>query len=174
MSSTIKGIEPAANEALAAIERKSGPSNFLRVMAHRPEAMEAFTRFYGVLMGPRAVLDRRIKEMVYLAVSYVNECAYCAAHHAKSAVAAGLSDNELREIETESNHHFSPREQAALRYARDLTRNASVGDSARYGVRELFSPDESVELTMIVGLANFTNRFNNGLDVPLDIARSAG
>jgi len=27
---------------------------------------------------------------------------------------------------------------------------------------------------MIVGLANFTNRFNNGLAVPIDISRSAG
>jgi alkylhydroperoxidase family enzyme len=74
MSYTIKGVEPAHNAALDAIEKKSGPNNFLRVMARRPEAMEAFTRFYGALMAPSSLLDRRLKEMVYLAVSFVNEC----------------------------------------------------------------------------------------------------
>jgi uncharacterized peroxidase-related enzyme len=174
MAYTIKGVEPAQNPVLAAIENKSGPNNFLRVMARRPEAMEAFSRFYGALMGPTALLDRRLREMIYLAVSFVNECSYCATHHTKSALTTGLSANEVREIEVENNQHFSPREQAALHYARELTRTASVGDDIRYRVQELFSTDEFVELTMIVGLANFTNRFNNGLAVPIDISRTAG
>jgi uncharacterized peroxidase-related enzyme len=163
MSYTIKGVEPAQNPVLAAIENKSGPNNFLRVMAHRPEAMAAFARFYEALMGPTPLLDRRLREMIYLAVSSVNECSYCSTHHTKSALTAGLSATEIREIEVENNQHFSPREQAALHYARELTRTASVGDDTRYRAQELFSTDEFVELTMIVGLANFTN-----------IARTAG
>ena len=31
-------------------------------------------------MGP-GVVERRIKELVYLAVSFANECAYCSAAH---------------------------------------------------------------------------------------------
>jgi uncharacterized peroxidase-related enzyme len=174
MAYTIKGVEPANNAALAAIEKKSGPNNFLRVMANRPEAMQDFTRFYGAVMGSSSLLDRRLREMIYLAVSYVNECGYCAAHHTQGALAAGISGNEIREIEFENNQHFSPKEQAALHYARELTRTASVGDDTRYHAQELFTADEFVELTMIVGLANFTNRFNNGLAVPVDISRTVG
>ena len=174
MAYTIKGVEPAQNAALEAIESKSGPNNFLRVMAHRPQAMEAFNQFYGSIMGSSSLLDRRIREMIYLSVSFVNECSYCSTHHTKSALAAGLSSSQIREIEVENNQHFSPREQAALHYARELTRTASVGDDTRYRAQELFSDDEFVELTMLVGLANFTNRFNNGLAVPLDVARTAG
>src|SRR5207248_1349990 len=96
MAYTIPGVEPAQNAALAEIERKTGPNNFLRIMAHRPEAMREFNALYGTLMGP-SVLDRRTKEMVYLAVSYVNECSYCASHHVKSGSAAGLSEAEIRE-----------------------------------------------------------------------------
>jgi AhpD family alkylhydroperoxidase len=110
----------------------------------------------------------RIREMVYLAVSCVNECAYCTAHHTKTAAAAGFSSTEIREIEVENNQHFSPKEQAALHYARELTRTALVREDLRFRVEELFSHDEFVELTMIVGLANFTNRFNNGLAIPLE------
>jgi uncharacterized peroxidase-related enzyme len=174
MAYTIKGVDPGHNRVLDEIEQKSGPNNFLRVMAHRPEAMHDFTRFYGALMGSTAVLDRRLREMIYLAVSAVNECSYCTAHHTKAALAAGIGSGEIREIEVENNQHFSPKEQAALHYARELTRTASVGDDTRYRVQELFTTDEFVELTMIVALANFTNRFNNGLAVSLDVSRTVG
>jgi uncharacterized peroxidase-related enzyme len=174
MAYNIKGVDPEHNRVLAEIEQKSGPNNFLRVMAHRPEAMQDFSRFYGALMGPAALIDRRLREMVYLAVSFVNECSYCTEHHTKTAQAAGLSGGEIREIEVENNQHFSPKEQAALHYARELTRTAAVGDDTRYRAQELFSTAEFVELTMIVGLANFTNRFNNGLAVSTNVSRTVG
>jgi uncharacterized peroxidase-related enzyme len=168
MATSIKGVEPAQSAALSEIEKKTGPSNFLRVMAHRPVAMQDFVRLYEDLMGPKAILDRRIREMVYLAVSCVNECAYCTAHHTKTAAAAGLSSTEVREIEVENNSHFPPKEVAALHYARELTRTALVREDLRYRVEELFTHEEFVELTMIIGIANFTNRFNNGLAVSLE------
>ncbi len=167
MATVVKGVEPAQNPVLAEIEKKSGPSNFLRVMANRPEAMQAFLNLYKSVMGT-GVLERRLKEIVYLAVSSVNECAYCSAHHVKGAHAAGLSESEIYEIQSENNQHFTPKEQAALHYARELTRNADVEDATRYAIEELFSADQAVELTMIVCLANFTNRFNNGLEVPVE------
>jgi uncharacterized peroxidase-related enzyme len=168
MASTLKGVQPANNPSLAELEKKVGVSNFLRTMAHRPEAMLDFARLYETLMGPAGRLDRRIREMVYLAVSYVNECDYCATYHQKTAPSAGISETELGRINTENDQHFSDRERAALRYARELSRTASVSDDLRYHVQERFSPDEFVELTMIVGLANFTNRFNSGLGVPVE------
>jgi uncharacterized peroxidase-related enzyme len=168
MATAIKGVEPANNPMLAELEKKLGVSNFLRTMAHRPEAMLDFARLYDTLMGHGARLDRRLREMVYLAVSYVNECEYCATYHQKTSLAAGVSETELGRINTENDQHFSDRERAALRYARELTRTASVSDDLRYHVQERFSPDEFVELTMVVALANFTNRFNNGLAVPVE------
>jgi uncharacterized peroxidase-related enzyme len=168
MASTLKGVEPAHNPLIAEIEKQTGRSNFIRTMAHRPEAMENFMRLYTSLMGPSACLDKRIREMVYLAVSYVNEAPYCATHHQKSSLAAGFSGSELSQINTENNQHFTAKEQAALHYARELTRTAYVSDDLRYRVQELFSTDEFVELTMIVAMANFTNRFNNGLNVPVE------
>ena len=164
MAQTLKGAEPALNPALAELEKKTGPSNFYRVMAHKPEAMQQFSALYKAVMGP-GTLERRLKEMVYLAASIVNESDYCTVHHMKGAKAAGLTDNEIADIETETNLHFNPKEQAALRYARELTRNADAEDDTRYEVEEIFAPDQVVELTMVICLANFTNRFNNGLSI---------
>ncbi|HEX4136575.1 MAG TPA: carboxymuconolactone decarboxylase family protein [Bryobacteraceae bacterium] len=174
MPYTIRGVEPETNAALNAIEKKSGSNNFLRVMARRPQAMEAFASFYATVMGSTSLLDRRLREMVYLAVATVNECAYCATHHRKAAEAAGISLTEIHEVEVETNEHFSPKEQAALVYARELTRTSLVSDDLRYRTQELFTDEEFIDLTMIIGLANFTNRFNNGLAVSLDVSLTAG
>jgi uncharacterized peroxidase-related enzyme len=167
MTYTTLGAEPAQNETLAAIEKKTGPNNFLRVMSRCPESMEAFLKLYGNLLGPGSI-DRRIKEMVYLAVSTVNECTYCAAHHEKTAPKAGLTADEIHDIRFEVNRSFNQKEQAALQYARELTRTASVDDAVRVRAQEEFPGEQMVELTMVVAMANFTNRFNNGLAVPLE------
>jgi uncharacterized peroxidase-related enzyme len=166
MASSVKGIEPDQNPTVAEIEKKSGPNHFLRVMANRSDAVQPFLGLYKAVMGP-GVLERRIKEMIYLAVSYVNECAYCRNDHLKGARAAGLTDTEIQRIETENNQDFTPKEQAALRYARELTRTADVDEGTRDAVTELLAPDQVVELTLVISMANFTNRFNNGLAVPL-------
>jgi uncharacterized peroxidase-related enzyme len=160
-------VDPSQNEALEALEKKSGPSNFLRVLANRPQAMADFLAFYRSVMGPGSV-DRRLKEIIYLAVSTVNECTYCISHHIKTAKAAGVTDEEIHALTTENDQSFSDKDQAALKYARELTRTAASPESLRYRLQELFSNEQVVELTMIIGVANFTNRFNNGLAVPND------
>jgi uncharacterized peroxidase-related enzyme len=172
MAYVVRGLDPAECPPLAEIEQKTGTSNFYRAMAHRPDAMVHFNRLYSALTGPTALLDRRIREMIYITVSQLNECPYCESHHTRSAAAAGLSESEIHYVKTENDSHFSPKERAALQYARELTRTSLVGDDTRYRVQEHLSIDEFVELTMIVCLANFTNRFNNGISVPLEDSRN--
>ena len=167
MAYPVKPVDPALSPALAEIEKKTGPSNFLRVMAHQPEAMRSFAPLYSIVTGTK-VLDSRLKEMIYLAVSFVNECDYCASHHIGTGRAAGLTDDEIREIEMENNRNFTPEEQAVLHYVRELTRTASADGGTRHAVEERFTPEQFVAITMIAGMANFTNRFNNGLSVPLE------
>ena len=87
-------MSPRENEYLAELERK-GKNNFFRMMAHKPEVLKSFVPFYGAIMGPGAV-DRRTKELVYLAASFANECAYCSAAHRASAKKAGITEEEIR------------------------------------------------------------------------------
>src|SRR5580693_3134274 len=105
MGQMVQGVDPANNQALAEIERKTGPSNFIAAMAHKPDALAAFLPLYSAIMGPGS-LDRRLKEMVYLAVSTVNECAYCTAHHLAGARKAGLTERDIEDIESETNQNF--------------------------------------------------------------------
>ena len=56
-------------------------------------------------------------------------------------------------------------------YADRLTRAAGAGlrDGALAELKRHFSEDQIVELTLVVSMANFTNRFNNGLRLEADI-----
>lgn len=164
MATAIKMVEPQQDEFLAGLENKSKhASYFFRTMANRPEVLKTFVPFYSAVMG-RGAVEHRIKELVYLTCSYANECAYCTAHHAGSGRKTGISEEELRGLQTEQDHTFSEPERAAIRYARELTRTADAEES-RNGLFDHFSSEQIVEITLVAALANFTNRFNNGLIV---------
>jgi alkylhydroperoxidase family enzyme len=70
----------------------------------------------------------------------------------------------MQAIQTEQDHGFSQQERAVIRYARELTRTADAEES-RDALFEHFNDEEIVEITLVAAMANFTNRFNNGLKV---------
>ena len=161
---TIKMADPAQDEFLASLEAKSKrPNHFFRTMANRPEVLKNFVPFYGAIVGPGSV-ERRVKELVYLACSYANECAYCTAAHIASGKKAGITAEEMQAIQTEQDHGFSQPERAAIQYARELTRTADA-DETRATLLEHFNDEQAVEITLVAAMANFTNRFNNGLGI---------
>jgi 8-oxo-dGTP diphosphatase len=161
MATPIQMADPAGNEFLASLEAKGGFNRFFRTMANRPEVLKSFVPLYGAIMG-RGPVDRRVKELAYLACSYANQCAYCTAHHVASGKRAGISPEEMQAIQEERDEGFSAPERAAIRYARELTRTADAA-AARGALFEHFNHEQIVELTLVVAMANFTNRFNNGL-----------
>ena len=170
-----EGMEQSTNvlaeqrsQAIMEIERQTGPSNFFRAMSHRPDAMRGVAQLYGAIMAPGGAVSERQKELVYLAVSSVNECDYCSAHHDVSSKKVNISPEEIEDVRAETDYHFNEAERAALRYARELTRTASADHETREGLERWFQPDQRVELTLVIALANFTNRFNNGLRIPLE------
>ena len=164
MATTIKPIEPSQNEFLADLEKRSNrPNRFFRTMANRPDVLKHFVPFYGSIVGPGPV-DRRTKELVYLTVSYTNKCAYCTAAHTASGRTAGVTEDEMRALQAGQDGGFSAPERAAIEYARELTRTAD-GAQTRDALNEHYNDEQIVEITLIAALANFTNRFNNGLDL---------
>lgn len=165
---SITMVEPAANEFLASLEAKAKkPNLFLRAMANRPEVLKAFIPLYGAIVGPGSV-ERRIKALVYLACSYANRCAFCIASNTPGALKAGVSEEELEALRAGQDERFSGQERAAIRYARELTRSAAAAESQEALLAQ-FSAEQAVEITLVAAMANFTNRFNNGLGILPDV-----
>jgi uncharacterized peroxidase-related enzyme len=164
MATAIKLVEPAQDEFLAGLEKRSNrPNHFFRTMANRPEVLKHFVPFYSSIMGPGPV-DRRTKELIYLTVSYTNKCAYCTAAHVASGSKAGVTADEMRALQAGQDGGFSASERAAIEYARELTLTAD-GAKTRAALDAHYNDEQIVEITLIAALANFTNRFNNGLDL---------
>jgi uncharacterized peroxidase-related enzyme len=164
MTSAIKLIDPSENEFLASLEAKAkAPNPFFRAMANRPDVMKNFVPFYSSVLGPGSV-SRRVKSLVYLTCSYANECPFCIAANMPGARKAGVTEEEIQAIRTEQDHLFSEPERAAILYARELTETADAKDS-RAGLQAHFNSEQIVEITLVVCMSNFTNRFNNGLSI---------
>jgi uncharacterized peroxidase-related enzyme len=155
-------VEPAQNAYLAELESKGKRENrFFRLLAHKPEALKNFIPLYATIMGPGSV-DKRTKELAYLSASMANECAYCTSAHKPTARKAGITDEEMRAIETEQYQDFTAADRAVIQYARELTTEADANETNQALFRS-FNDEQVVEITLVVSMANFTNRLNNGL-----------
>jgi uncharacterized peroxidase-related enzyme len=157
-------VEPSQNEFLASLEaRAKQPNPFFRAMAHRPDVLKSFVPLYSAVMGPGAV-ERRIKMLLYLACSYANRCAFCIANNTSGAHKAGVTEQELQALKEEWDDEFSESERAAIRYARELTRTCDAM-ATRAALSEHFRDEQIAEMTLVICTANFTNRFNNALQI---------
>jgi AhpD family alkylhydroperoxidase len=72
-------------------------NNFWKALAHDPATLRRTWESIKQVMGPGA-LDPLTKEMIYLAVSATNQCAYCMASHSASARNKGMTPEMLGEL----------------------------------------------------------------------------
>jgi uncharacterized peroxidase-related enzyme len=107
----------------------------------------------------------KLKELIIVRTSQVNETPYCLASHTILARNLGWTDEQLTHLaEWPQRDDFTPAEKAALRLAEVVTRCANaVSDELFAELRSFYSEGEIVELLCAIGLFNYFNRFNNAL-----------
>ena len=72
-------------------------NNFWKALANDPPMLRRTWESIKEVMAPGA-LDPLTKELIYLAVSASNGCAYCTASHAAAAKRAGMTHEMLAEL----------------------------------------------------------------------------
>ena len=72
-------------------------NNFWKVLANDPATLRRTWESLKEVMAPGA-LDPLTKELIYLAVSITNGCAYCTASHGAAAKRQGMSKEMLGEL----------------------------------------------------------------------------
>jgi len=72
-------------------------NNFWKALAKDPATLRRTWESIKAIMAPGA-LDARTKEMIYLAVSVTNGCAYCTASHTAGARRSGMTDDMFAEL----------------------------------------------------------------------------
>ena len=72
-------------------------NNFWKYLAADPALLERTWTSIKEVMSP-GTLDPLVKEMIYVAVSVTNGCAYCIASHTASAHKAGMTEAMFGEL----------------------------------------------------------------------------
>lgn len=84
---------------IRAARRSDHVNDFWRILAHDPALLEATWERLKAVMAPReGGLDPLTKELVYLAVSIANGCAYCVHSHTAAAKSKGLTEAQHGEF----------------------------------------------------------------------------
>jgi len=111
----------------------------------------------------RAGFERQLLDLVRMRASQLNGCAYCLDMHSKDARAKGETEQRLYGLNAwREAPYYSARERAALEWTEALTLVADthVPDDVYDRVREQFSEDELVHLSLAIVSINGWNRLN--------------
>lgn len=108
-------------------------------------------------------LEPLLKELVKVRASQLNGCAYCIDMHTKDARAMGETEQRLYAVSAwREAPFFSDRERSALEWTEAVTLVGKTGvpDSSYEIVRQQFSEEEIVQLTMAIVTINSWNRLS--------------
>jgi uncharacterized peroxidase-related enzyme len=163
--------EQASAEVQEVYEKvlRGKPGNVQKALAHRPEMLKSFLSFYASVGRS---LERKLYEMIYIRVSVINGCRYCLEHHIASSKRAGLSADDRAALKAGNYSQFSEKERDALTYADELTRAPhEIDDDDFIPLKKHFADEQIVDLHMLIGLANLTNRLTDPLGLELEMPR---
>jgi uncharacterized peroxidase-related enzyme len=149
-----------------AFAQRGNVPNMFRVMAHRPEIFSTMQAHFGAVLNTGTV-STKLKELIIVRTSQVNDTPYCLASHTILAHGLGWTDDQLSHLSEWSHRDdFTPAEKAALRLAETVTHNAHDVTNEQFAeLRRFYSEGEIVELLCAIGLFNYFNRFNNALQM---------
>lgn len=126
-----------------------------------PKAINALSE-----LGGNDGLELSLLDLVKVRASQINHCAFCLDMHIKDARMSGETEQRLYSLSAwRETPIYSERERAALLWTESLTQlgDEGVPDAVYEQVRQHFSEEEMVALTMTVIAINSWNRLNIGL-----------
>ena len=142
--------------------------NQVKVFAHRPPAVR---HIQGLLLelADEALLPKRYLEIALVAVSKLNECAYCVAHHAPRLIDQGLPAATVARILEPDCPGLSEIDKLVRDYAVQVTNKPQyLRDVIFNKLKQHFSEEQIVELTLRIALCGFFNRFNDALQIDME------
>jgi AhpD family alkylhydroperoxidase len=140
--------------------------NTWAAIGHSPGLFSTYLPFLKQLNGPGA-LEVRVKELTAVRVAVLNQCSYTSSHRCSSALAKGISAEELAAVAAGDFERFTERERVALVLAEEMT--VSLATTSSEEARLVFEPAELVELVMCISVWNALSRFHRVMGFELDM-----
>jgi alkylhydroperoxidase family enzyme len=157
--------------ALEVLERKFAEGGRLagiyEVFAHRPWILTTMDAHLAAVMGSGTV-PLRLKEMLALQASLAGAGDQGGRGLDALAERTGATREEIASLLDFENGPLGDAEKAALRYGRRVTRDGAVSDDVFAELSRNFDAGEIVEITCVLGLFTYFNRFKEALRVETD------
>lgn len=159
-------------EAYARMPRKL---NVMKMLANASSEFLPCMRLGGAILG-RQKLRPEMRELVILTVSHLERGTYEWVQHVPIAEAAGVGKAKIEAIEagTFDAPCFDGREQALLRFARQVIEDVRADEETVRTATRYFSPREIVEIIVTCGfymmLARLTETTRTDIDPPAGTA----
>jgi alkylhydroperoxidase family enzyme len=135
-------------------------TNMKRTLAHSPEALEAYMRWYPLRDEVEAFLGKRLTLLFVHAISMETDCLICSTYFRRDLIEAGEDPDRLV---------LSEKELAFVRFGRQIAQDPhGVTDALAAAVGKHMDPAQLVSVTALAGLMIATNLFNDVLEVQLD------
>ncbi len=145
-------------------EAKGKVPEWMRVMAHCDDTLMAFFGLFKTLMDD-APADPKLKWKLAYRVSELNKCVYCVSVSKGMLKSLGIPEEDLEDIEK----GMDEKELLALQFAWAMTKQAyNIPKEIKDKMKEHFSDAEIVEISSVVGLFNYINRFNDAMEVVME------
>ena len=134
---------------------------WMRVMANCEDILAGFWQMFTATMDNKPV-NRALKWKIAYRVSQLNRCAFCVDVSKLKLEEFGVGEKELASLDQD----LKPKEKAALAFAEEVTQHAyNVKPTTFKNLKKYFSDEQIVEITSVIGLFNFINRFNDALRI---------
>lgn len=143
----ISEMEPAMADIVRNVEEMTGDTTAMRAVAHRPDILQSFGAFYWTLQM-EGLLDRKLIELVRLAIAQINQCKNCLSSRYQDSIAEGMTEEMVAALpKAGTSPLFTDREKAAITFAQKMAADHySVGDEDFARLHRYFSEKEIVEL----------------------------
>jgi uncharacterized peroxidase-related enzyme len=153
--------------------------NSVLTMLHRPALARAFTALNRAVMENQGRVTSELKRLIGHLASNVAGCRYCQAHTIRAAQrygqAEGADPARLEAIwQFRDSALFTPAEKAAFEFALAAAQQpAAVDESIASALRAHWNDGEIVEITGVVALFGYLNRWNDAMGTGLEAPAKA-
>lgn len=156
-------VQDPAKKIFEKMKAKSGSvPKWMRVMANCGDIFTGFFSLFQATMD-NSPLDAKLKWRIAYVISEENKCEYCTSVSEMQLKSFGMDISVDKNLLTSD---MSERESLAMEFAKQCNSHAyKIDPELMEKVTQKFSDEELVELTSVVGLFNFINRFNDALGV---------
>lgn len=147
-----------------------GIPNSIRTMARRPAIARAYTELNKAVMTDFGEVTLEFKRLIGYVASFASGCMYCQAHMILASERFGASEERLNGVyDFEDSPHYTDAEKAGLAYAHAAASVPNmVTDEVGERLKAHWSEDAIVEITAVVALFGYLNRWNDSMGTALE------